>query len=72
MIWLFHCRFYMFFNEILNVMSNELKSFTNDRVKMCNVIHMKPVNISMASLENATEVNSFNFLIQISLKFIYF
>lgn len=47
--------FFMFFAEILNKMSTNLNSFTDERMMMCDIINMKPVNIS--SIENNEEVN---------------
>lgn len=38
--------FFMFFAEILNNMSTNLNSFTDQRMMMCDIINMKPVNMS--------------------------
>ncbi|XP_031629334.1 synaptic vesicle glycoprotein 2B-like isoform X2 [Contarinia nasturtii] len=37
--------FYMFFADILNKMATNLDSFVEQRIAMCDVIHMKPLNI---------------------------
>lgn len=36
--------FYMFFADILNKMASNLSSYTNQRISMCDVINMKPLN----------------------------
>lgn len=42
--------FYMFFAEILNKMAANLDSFVDRRMPMCDIINMKPINISAISL----------------------
>lgn len=38
--------FYMFFTEILNKMATNLDGFFDQRMMMCDIINMKPTNIS--------------------------
>lgn len=47
--------FFMFFAEILNKMSTNLDSFTDQRMMMCDIINMKPVNATIT--ETSDEVN---------------
>lgn len=47
--------FYMFFAEILNKMATNLDSFKDQRMMMCDVIHMKP-----AQFNGTTDEVSFN------------
>lgn len=44
--------FYMFFAEILNKMATNLDSFTEQRMDMCDIINMKPVNMSAIQLND--------------------
>ncbi|XP_055326017.1 synaptic vesicle glycoprotein 2B-like isoform X1 [Sitodiplosis mosellana] len=43
--------FYMFFAEILNKMASNLDSFTEQRMAMCDIINMKPANMSAILLD---------------------
>lgn len=47
--------FYMFFAHILNTMASKLHSFTEQRMMMCDIINMKPVNATAISPDD--EVN---------------
>lgn len=54
--------FYMFFADILNKMASNLSSYTNQRISMCEVINMKPLNgtlIADASLATNEVRNTF-------------
>lgn len=42
--------FYMFFAEILNKMASNLDSFTEQRMGMCDIINMKPANMTAIEL----------------------
>lgn len=42
--------FYMFFAEILNKMASNLDSFTEQRMGMCDIINMKPANMTAINL----------------------
>lgn len=57
--------FYMFFAEILNKMATTLDDFSNQRVMMCDVINMKPVqnhgNSSLMNGEVSKKKNSHAF-----------
>lgn len=46
--------FFMFFAEILNTMSNNLYSFTDQKMMMCDIINMKPANLSSIT-NNSTQ-----------------
>lgn len=47
--------FYMFFADILNKMATNLNSFIDQRVAMCDIINMKPTNVSAALNEHKNE-----------------
>ncbi|XP_055309491.1 synaptic vesicle glycoprotein 2B-like isoform X2 [Sitodiplosis mosellana] len=48
--------FYMFFAEVLNRMATNLGSFTEQRMAMCDIINMKPANMSANQLNEHDDV----------------
>lgn len=44
--------FYIFAVEVLNKMASNLDSFVDQRIAMCDTIHMKPVNSSTVGVSN--------------------
>lgn len=39
-------------------MSNELNSFTNDRIALCNLIDMKKIDIDVNSIKNESQAQN--------------
>lgn len=64
----------MFFAQIINKMATSLDNFVDERMMMCDIIHMKPANMSMGMSTNTMDLNrideqvSFEILIQIQIK----
>lgn len=58
--------FFMFFAEILNKMSTNLGGSTDQRMMMCDIINLKPAN--MSSTDAISEVS---FILKIALLWIY-
>lgn len=51
----------MFFNELLNNMANNLDSFTDQRVPMCETIHIRANEMGIQ--ENTSHVRSINLIV---------